>query len=81
MSTQDELPSEAEMAFHTADKTKINEAVLAVKKELGLSQGSVNAPAAPYKSYDLYALLRSYMTDPRKRVAINKIIEDGSQTS
>lgn len=75
-----ELPPESEMAFHSADKTKINKAVLAVQKELGLSQGSVTASSNLYKSYDLYSLLRSYITDPHKRVAINKIIEGGRQT-
>ena len=75
-----ELPPESEMAFHSADKKRINKAVSAVQKELGLSQSSVSAPSDPYKSYDLYSLLRTYITDPHKRVAINKIIEGGSQT-
>ena len=72
-----ELPPESEMAFHSADKTKVRDAALAAAKALGLSQGSVSAPSNPYKSYDLYALLRTYINYPHKRVAINKIIEGG----
>lgn len=66
--------SESNLAFHSADKTKIREAVLAAIKELGLSQGSVAANSNIYAAYDLYTLLRVYMTDPEKRIEIHKII-------
>lgn len=69
-----ELPPESNLAFHSADKTKIQAAVKAAMKELGLAQGSVTAKANIYAAYDLYSLLRVYMTDPEKRIEIHKII-------
>lgn len=65
---------ESEQAFHSADKKRIREAVLAAIKELGLSKGSVSASANIYAAYNLYTLLRVYMSDPEKRIEIHKII-------
>lgn len=68
------MAPESKMAFRTADKTKINEAVQAAMGKLGLSQGPIVAHANPYAAYDLYTLLRVYITDPEKRLEIHKII-------
>lgn len=62
------------LAFHTADKTKVRSAVLAMMKELGLNQGSVNALANPLAAYDLYKLLNVYMNDPQARLKIHDVI-------
>lgn len=69
--TQDE----PEMAFHTADTSRIFHAVQAIKKELGLTQGSVVAHANPYAAYDLYALLETYILNPEARLKIHEVIE------
>jgi hypothetical protein len=67
---------EPEMAFRTARKDKIFEAVQALKDALGLSQGSVSASGNRYAAYDFYKLLTSYINDPEARLKINSIIEE-----
>lgn len=68
------IPKDEDMAFYTADKTKIVSAVHAAMKELGLNQGSINAQKSPYAAYDLYKLLKVYINDAESRLKINKII-------
>lgn len=63
-----------EMAFYSADKSKVSSAALAAAKSMGLNQGSVNSFTDPYKSYDLYKLLDVYVNDPEKRLEIHRII-------
>ena len=69
-----EMPPENELAFHSADKTRIRQAVIAAIKELGLDHGSVCASSNKYKSYDLYKLLGAYINDPQKRLEIHRIL-------
>lgn len=63
-----------EIAFHSADKSKMSSAALAAADAMDLSHGSVNSFTDLYKSYDLYKLLDVYVNEPEKRLEIHRII-------
>lgn len=62
------------IAFHSADKTKVRAAAVAAAETLGLLQSSVNSSCNPYKTYDLYRLLEAYVNEPEKRLDIHRVI-------
>jgi len=64
-----------DLAFHSARKERVVEAVKAMIAELGLRNGSVSGPRGSYLAYDLYELLHVYMGDTIARLHIHDIIQ------
>lgn len=69
-----------EQAFHSADKSKIKDGVLAFMREVKLSNGSISS-VNPYRRYDLYTLLNEYINDADFRIKVHEfLIKSGKMT-
>lgn len=69
-----EVPPLSEQAFHSADKSKVKDGVLAFMREIRLSSGSITN-SDPYRHYDLYTLLDNYINDAKFRIQANDLMK------
>lgn len=75
-----EVPPLSEQAFHSADKSKIKDGVLALMREIKQSNGSISS-VNPYRRYDLYTLLSEYINDAEFRIKVHELlIKSGKMT-
>lgn len=69
-----EVPPLSEQAFHSADKTKVKDGVLAFMRTIKLTSGSITN-SDPYRHYDLYTLLDNYVNDAEFRIQANDLMK------